>query len=131
MSGSLRCPVARLVFETTEEAQGSGFAYAYQEMRLERGINEALADQVRGERIGRDRFLRTTFGHDPPIAEIPRAQIEPLPPDLNEIFKTSANPVATAYRRHGYTLRQIGEHLGCHYSTISRRLRREENQTAA
>jgi IS30 family transposase len=34
--------------------------------------------------------------------------------------------VAVAYREHGYTLREIAQHLGCHYSTVSRRLRREE-----
>ncbi|MGH3028620.1 MAG: helix-turn-helix domain-containing protein, partial [Gaiellaceae bacterium] len=39
-------------------------------------------------------------------------------------------PVSTAYRRHGYTLRSIAEHLGCHYSTVSRRLRREEEADA-
>jgi len=61
-----------------------------------------------------------------PIAEIPREQIEPVPPELTEIFTTSPTPVATAYRRHGYTLRQIGEHLDCHYSSVSRRLQREE-----
>ena len=35
-------------------------------------------------------------------------------------------PVGVAYRDYGYTFREIAEHLGCHYSTVSRRLRREE-----
>jgi putative transposase len=91
---------------------------------IERGIDEAL--NVRGQRVGTNSFLRDTFGRDPPIREIPREQIEPLPPELKEIFATSPNPVATAYRRHGYTLQQIGQHLGRHYSTISRRLKHEE-----
>jgi REP element-mobilizing transposase RayT len=82
---------------------------------------------VRGERLGSTTLLTERFGHDPPLAEIPRVQVEPLPPTLAEIFAgNSRGPVATAYRRHGYTLRAIAEHLDCHYSTVSRRLRREE-----
>jgi putative transposase len=34
--------------------------------------------------------------------------------------------IATAYRTYGYTLAQIAEHLGVHYSTVSRRLRKLE-----
>ena len=48
-------------------------------------------------------------------------------PTLAELFAAGdATPIATAYRRHGYTMREIAEHLGCHYSTVSRKLRREE-----
>jgi AraC-like DNA-binding protein len=82
---------------------------------------------VRGERLGSEALLRETFGHDPPIPEIPRAHIEPTPPSLAEIFTRHPRlPVFVAYRRHGYTIGQIADHLGCHYSTVSRRLRREE-----
>jgi putative transposase len=91
------------------------------------GLSEALEEQTRGERLGTDSFMRERFGYDPPLAEIPRAQSEPIPPSLAEIFTGAAtSPVAAAYRRHGYTLREIAAYLGCHYSTVSRRLRREE-----
>jgi REP-associated tyrosine transposase len=50
------------------------------------GLDEALADRIRGERIGGDEFLRNTFGFDPPIPEVPREQVEPIPPSLEEIF---------------------------------------------
>jgi REP-associated tyrosine transposase len=90
------------------------------------GIAEALAERVRGERLGSEAFLRERFGHEPPLPEIPRLQVEPLPPSLEELFAHEPLPVATAYRRHGYTIGQIAEYLGCHYSTVSRRLRREE-----
>jgi hypothetical protein len=60
------------------------------------------------------------------VPEIPRAHIEPERPDLDEIFSDDAFPVATAYRRHGYSLREIAAYLGCHYSTVSRRLKGEE-----
>ncbi len=95
------------------------------------GSRDALAGLVRGERLGSSNLLKERFGHDPPLAEIPRAQVEPLPPTLAEIFAGDRHaPVSIAYRRHGYTLRAIAEHLGCHYSTVSRRLRREEKVDA-
>jgi putative transposase len=81
---------------------------------------------VRGERLGSREFLRNTFGHDLPIPEIPRRQIEPFPPSLEELFASDGTPIATAYRRHGYTLNEIASYLGCHYATVSRRLRHEE-----
>jgi putative transposase len=62
----------------------------------------AAALEPRGERLGEESFLPELFAAG------------------------DETPVATAYRRYGYTLRQIGEYLGCHYSTASRRLRREE-----
>ena len=37
---------------------------------------------------------------------------------------TDPAPIATADREHGYTLREIAEYLGCHYSTVSLHARR-------
>jgi putative transposase len=89
------------------------------------GLAAALEPQ--GERLGDEAFLREDFGFEQPPPEVPRVQWLPLPPTLPELFAAAdETPVATAYRRYGYTLRQIGEHLGCHYSTVSRRLRSEE-----
>jgi REP-associated tyrosine transposase len=90
------------------------------------GIDDALAQRVRGERLGSDGFLRERFGLEPPLKEIPREQVEPERRPLAEIFEEEAFAVAAAYRRHGYSQRQIGAYLGCHYSTVSRRLAREE-----
>jgi Homeodomain-like domain len=55
-----------------------------------------------------------------------REQWLPEPPALEELFVSEARPIATAYRRYGYTLREIGDFLGCHYATVSRALRKEE-----
>jgi putative transposase len=99
---------------------------------VEAGLADELERQVRGERLGEDDFLRESFGYDPPLEEIPRVQVEPLPPALEEIFAAAhPYPIERAYRRHGYTLNQIAKYLGCSYSTISRRLREEEAQAAA
>ncbi|MDQ3949884.1 MAG: transposase [Gemmatimonadota bacterium] len=105
--------------------QARGVAQARYREFVADGLSDAL--EVRGERLGSGVFLRERHGPDPPLTDIPRIQVEPLPPTLEEIFARSRHaPVATAYRRHGYPLRAIAEYLGCHYSTVSRRLRREE-----
>jgi REP element-mobilizing transposase RayT/AraC-like DNA-binding protein len=66
------------------------------------------------------------------IEEIPRRQSHPVPPTLDQLFATDpANAPAIAFRDHGYTLKQIADHLGVHYSTISRRLKRLEDATPA
>jgi len=86
----------------------------------------AGAIEIRGERVGSMRFLRNRHGIDPPLAEIKREHIEPVRRPLEEILSQSPQPISDAYRVHGYTLREIAEYLGCHYSTISRRLRDQE-----
>jgi putative transposase len=93
---------------------------------VQASVAETLADRVRGERLGSESFLRDDFGYDEPIPEVPREQWLPEPPELEEIFVAERRPIATAYRRYGYTLREIGAFLGCHYATVSRALREEE-----
>ena len=78
------------------------------------GLEDALEERVRGERLGGKPFLRHDFGYDEPIPEVPREQWLPLPPPLEELFAREERPIATAYRRYGYTLREIGAYLGCH-----------------
>jgi REP element-mobilizing transposase RayT len=92
-----------------------------------RFVEEGLDDpEIVGERVGGSAFLRDRFGIDEPLPEIPRVQIQPERTPLWVLFGRSPRPVADAYRLDGYTLREIAEYLGCHYSTVSRRLRREE-----
>jgi putative transposase len=60
--------------------------------------------------------------------EIPRKQFLTSEEPLEELLSDggSGEAIANAYRDHGYQLREIAEHLGCHYATVSRRLRRHE-----
>lgn len=71
-------------------------------------------------------FIRERTATLEPTPEIPRPYWQPLRPGLDEVFASEADPIAVAYRTHGYTLREIAAHLGCHYATVSRRLRRSE-----
>ena len=59
--------------------------------------------------------------------EVPRVQRDPVRPRLEALLdRRAARGIAVAYRRHGYRLREIAEHLGVHYATVSRRLRKVE-----
>ena len=48
---------------------------------------------------------------------------------LSELFKAPAernHQVQQAYQAYGYRLREIAQHLGVHYTTVSRWLRKAE-----
>lgn len=100
--------------------------------RLKAFVDEAITGNddalpLRGEiYLAGDDFLHTHVGQREPIEEIPRGHWQPLPPTLDQLFATEPSPIKTAYHKYGYTLRQIAQHLDCHYATISRRLRAAE-----
>lgn len=79
-----------------------------------------------GAYAAREDFLRGLLGNLEPIEEVPRREWQPVPRSLADIFELAERPVFLAYRQYGYTLREIAGYLDCHYSTVSRRLRREE-----
>jgi putative transposase len=92
---------------------------------VERGAPEAPRLRS-GVYAAGDDFLREVLGDCEPLEEVRRREWQPVPLSLAEVFATAEQPVLVAYRQYGYTLREIAGHLGCHYSTVSRRLRREE-----
>ncbi len=69
------------------------------------------------------------------LKEVPRAQRYVARPSLAEIFKERKGKrekrkdeiVYRAYVDHGYRMGEIAEHLGVHYTSISRAIRRVEN----
>jgi REP element-mobilizing transposase RayT len=90
-------------------------------------VAAALDDPaVAGERVGSEEFLALELGRHDVLSEVPRVQLQPLRRPLAEVFATERAPIATAYRVHHYRLHEIAAHLGCHYSTVSRALEREE-----
>lgn len=60
--------------------------------------------------------------------EIPRLQWEAAKPDLERLFSEADRNKAmyVAHVVHHYTLQQIGDHLGLHYTTVSRIIRAEQ-----
>ena len=98
--------------------------------RLRSYVEEGLAADPPGAVgdlcvAGRD-FIRDVTAGLERIPDIPREHWQPLRPELREIFAVEEDPISVAYRRYGYTLRAIANHLGCHYGTVSRRLLRSE-----
>lgn len=66
------------------------------------------------------------------IREIPRRQTQASRPSLQLLFQRKLPParlIHEAYRRHGYRLGEIAAHLGVHYATVSRRLKRVEHSS--
>jgi REP-associated tyrosine transposase len=82
--------------------------------------------------LGATHFVRDLSRDLQPLREIKRAQWQPLPPPLEELF-ADQNPdtIRSAHHHYGYTLTEIADHLGVHYATISRTLRRLEEQEEA
>jgi len=67
------------------------------------------------------------------LKEVPRRQRLVSRPGLAEIFRNTGHSrtIVEAYREHGYTMRGTADHLGIHYATVSRRLRRHEQAESA
>ena len=67
------------------------------------------------------------------IREVPRRQTQAHRPELKELLggeRDLEGAILEAYRRYGYRMTEIAEHLDVHYSTVSRRLKRaEKNNT--
>jgi REP element-mobilizing transposase RayT len=102
---------------------------AYREFVAEgRGASpwESLVGQVF---LGNERFVRRLQAKAGPLSEVPRSQRTARPP-LATVFARGREEkaIVNAYRKHGYTLKEIADYLGVHYATVSRRLRRAEGQ---
>ena len=87
--------------------------------------------------LGTDEFIKQLSGlldEKESIKEVPRVQRYVARPPLRELFKgkngkdrtTEDRTIYDAYVRYGYTMKDISEHLGFHYATISRAIKRVE-----
>jgi REP element-mobilizing transposase RayT len=85
--------------------------------------------QLRGQVfLGSETFARSHHPGPGLPADIPLAQRRPAPPDLRDILQREGERgIATAYRQHGYHLREIAAVLNVHPATVSKRLSRLEN----
>jgi len=84
-------------------------------------------EQLKGQvYLGSESFVASLPEKDAALCEIPKMQRFVDRPALSEIFSTgqSIEAIHRAYRDCGYTQREIAQHLGVHYATISRRIRK-------
>ncbi len=84
-------------------------------------------DDLKGQiYLGSETFIEKHASRKKNIEKIPRARLRAAKPSLEQIFGSRGEKaIAVAYEQ-GYRLSEIAEHLGVHYSTVSRRLKRIE-----
>jgi hypothetical protein len=88
-----------------------------------------------GERVGHSSPQQSwgVFWHIL-IKEVPSLQRYVARPSLSELFKgkkgkerkAEDKTIYAVYVRYGYSMKEIAEHLGFHYATISRAIKRME-----
>jgi putative transposase len=87
---------------------------------------EALQGQIY---LGSEAFIEEHAAVKRELKEVPRAQVRAVRPRLASILKGNDDRrILQAYKEHGYRLQEIAAHLGVHYATVSRRLKREEER---
>jgi putative transposase len=92
------------------------------------GIANRPWDELKGQiYLGSDEFIERHSAQAKQLKEIPRAQLKAIEPPLERILaKNRETGIAYAYREHGYRLQEIAAHLGVHYATVSRKLKKLE-----
>ena len=98
------------------------------------GCGTSPWDEVKGQiYLGSSSFIASLPKPDVALHEIPKMQRLAQRPTLNEVISAEADIEAIhhAYRDYGYTQREIARHLGVHYATISRWIRRWEEVLAS
>jgi len=76
--------------------------------------------------LGSEAFIEKHASGKKEIKEIPRAQLRAAKPSLEQIFERRGEKAIGEAYEQGYRLNEIAAHLGVHYATVSRRLKRIE-----
>lgn len=95
--------------------------------------------QVKGQVfLGSDEFIEQLLPLLKNVAgsEIPKKQRLLGRPTLKKLFRQAIKAgkaerdetILVAYKHHCYSMKDIGEHLGLHYSTVSRIIKQQENR---
>jgi REP element-mobilizing transposase RayT len=94
------------------------------------GRRVTVWENLRGQiYLGSDAFIEEHAAGPFPAREIPKTQVQVRRPPLSALVADpkDAPGIARAYLEHRYTQQEIADHLGVHYSTISRRVRAHED----
>ena len=85
--------------------------------------------------LGSEEFIEKIQVHidtDQQLSEIPAPQRRPVPRSLGyykQYYRTRNLAIIEAYQSGGYTLKQIGDYFGLHYSTVSGIIRHHKSKT--
>jgi len=120
--------------------QKKGAIEKYKRFVIEGMGKESPWETLRGQIFwGTDEFIKQLRGlldEKEKIKEVPRVQRYVARPTLGEFFKGEKGKERTvedreiydAYVRFGYTMKEISDHLGYHYATVSRAIKRAEGE---
>jgi REP element-mobilizing transposase RayT len=112
----------------------------YKRFVMEGVGKESPWETLRGQIFcGTDGFIKQLRGlldEKERIKEVPRAQRYVARPPLGELFKgkkgkeraVEDRDIYNAYVCYGYTMKEIADHLGFHYATVSRAIKRAEGE---
>ncbi len=110
----------------------------YRKFVMEGVDKESPWETLRGQIFwGTEEFIKNLGGflkEKEKIKEVPRLQRYVARPSLSELFKgkkgkerkAEDKTIYAVYVRYGYSMKEIAEHLGFHYATISRAIKRVE-----
>ncbi len=94
------------------------------------GHGVTVWESLRGQiYLGSDAFIEEHAPASATAVEVPRAQLFGSRPTLADIVSDShdARGISRAYLEYRHTQQEIADHLGVHYSTVSRRVRAHED----
>jgi putative transposase len=117
-----REPVLELFSDDPEQAVSSYRAFVREGLHEPKPIAVPVAEVYLGDRT----FVRRRKPRTRVSSEIPRPQREPIRCSLEELLNERGDDALAHAYREGYSLRELAAALGVHYSTVSRRLKREE-----
>lgn len=91
---------------------------------------ESLSNQIF---LGDEQFvnnMQAKLSLDQPLDDIPKAQKRKIPKPL-DYFSSTANDrntsIIAAYQSGGYSMKEVGEHFGLHYSSVSKIIKHANN----
>jgi hypothetical protein len=85
--------------------------------------------------LGGEQFvdkMQSQIDGDKELSEVPSSQRRPVPKTLvcyEASTRDRNSAISEAYRSGGYTLRDIGDHFGLHYSTVSGIIKNHKSKT--
>jgi len=112
----------------------------YKQFVMEGVGKESPWETLRGQIFwGTDEFIKQLselLGEKESLSEVPRVQRYVARPPLGELFKGKTGKEGSVgdrdiyhvYVRYGYTMKEIADHLGFHYATVSRAIKRVEGE---